>query len=128
MGRVVLDASALLTFLNDEPGADAAAQALEDDPVMSAVNVAEAATKMVDLGLDPADVGEMLEGLGIDVVAFDEVAAYHAAALRSATRRAGLSLGDRACLSLGMRLGLPVLTADQAWRSTALPVEVLLLR
>lgn len=128
MSKAVLDASVLLAFLNDEPGASAAAQALEGEPVMSAVNVSEVASKLVDAGIDAGDVREMLEGLQIEVVAFDEEAAYEAGALRSATRKAGLSLGDRACVSLGLRLGVPVLTADRGWRNLPLPVEVVLLR
>lgn len=128
MSRSVLDASVMLTFLNDEPGASAASQALEGEPVMSAVNVSEVASKLVDAGIDAAEVRLMLDGLQIEVVAFDEEAAYEAGALRPATRKAGLSLGDRACVALGLRLGVPVVTADRTWRSLSLPVEVVLLR
>lgn len=128
MSRSVLDASVMLTFLNDEPGASAASQAFEGEPVMSAVNVSEVASKLVDAGIDAAEVRLMLDGLQIEVVAFDEEAAYEAGALRPATRKAGLSLGDRACVALGLRLGVPVVTADRTWRSLSLPVEVVLLR
>ncbi len=128
MSRVVLDASALLAFLNDEPGAAAAAQALEDDPVMSAVNLAEVASKLVEAGLDAVEVRLMLDGLQVEVVAFDAEAAYGVGALRAATRTAGLPLGDRACVVLGRELGVPVLTADRSWRALRLPVEVVLLR
>lgn len=128
MSRAVLDASVLLAYLNDERGAPAAAEALEGEPVMSAVNVSEVASKLVDVGIGAEAVREMLEGLQIEVVAFDEDAAYEAGALRLATRKAGLSLGDRACVSLGLRLGVPVLTADRGWRNLPLPVAVVLLR
>ncbi len=44
----------------------------------------------------------------------------------------GLSLGDRACLSLrlrlGLRLGLTVLTCDRAWAQLPLDVVIQLLR
>ena len=44
------------------------------------------------------------------------------------TRGCGMSLVDRACLSLGLRLNLPVLTCDRAWSGLALPLENQLLR
>ena len=45
------------------------------------------------------------------------------ARLRPLTRAAGLSLG-MACLALGLRLGLPVLTTDREWQRLDLGVEV----
>lgn len=128
MARTVLDASALLALLNDEPGASLAADALDGEPVMSAVNLSEVVAKLVDAGIDASEVRALLESLQIEVVAFDDEAAYEAGALRPATRRAGLSFGDRACLSLGVRLGTPVLTADRGWRSLGLPVDVVVMR
>lgn len=128
MARAVLDASALLALLNDEPGASMAADALDGEPVMSAVNLSEVVAKLVDAGIDQGEVRDLLDGLQIEVAAFDEDAAHEAGALRPATRRAGLSFGDRACLALGVRLGVPVLTADRGWRSLGLPVEVVVMR
>jgi PIN domain nuclease of toxin-antitoxin system len=48
--------------------------------------------------------------------------------LASKTRRRNISLADRACLSLAMELGMPVLTGDRAWRDLDLGVEVRLFR
>lgn len=95
---------------------------------MSAVNLSEVASKMVEAGIDAAEARGVLSALQIEVVAFDEEAAYAASALRSATRKAGLSLGDRACVALGLRLGVPVVTTDRTWRNLSLPVEIILLR
>lgn len=128
MARAVLDASALLALLNGEPGSDVVAAALEDEPVMSAVNLSEVVAKLVEAAIDAGEVRLLLEGLQIDVMAFDGESAHEAGVLRPTTRRAGLSLGDRACLALGIRLGVPVLTADGAWRSLGLPVEVVVVR
>jgi PIN domain nuclease of toxin-antitoxin system len=44
------------------------------------------------------------------------------------TRQAGLSLGDRACLSLGLRLGVTVLTGDRAWASLSLSLDIQVIR
>lgn len=50
------------------------------------------------------------------------------ASLIKHTKPFGLSLGDRACLALGMKMNLPVLTADRAWAKLDLGVQVNLLR
>jgi ribonuclease VapC len=67
------------------------------------------------LTVDQADA--IVLRYGIDVVSFDEGLARRAGALRPATKSLGLSLGDRACLALAQRVGLPVLTADRTWAS-----------
>jgi ribonuclease VapC len=61
-------------------------------------------------------------------VAFGVEDARAAAALAAGTRAAGLSLADRACLALAIRLGQPVLTADRAWATVAVGAEVQLIR
>ena len=50
------------------------------------------------------------------------------ARLRPLTRHLGLGLGDRACLALGLRRGLPVLTAERQWAGLDLGVAVNLIR
>lgn len=68
--------------------------------------------------------------LGVEVLAFDGDAAGEAANLRLATRAAGLSLGDRACLALARQLDLPAVTADRLWEGLELtnPVAVVVIR
>ena len=127
MGRVVLDASAILALLNDEPVAAAVAAALED-AVVSAVNLSEVVAKLLEVGLSREEADEALGGLGLEVQPFDEAAAWAAGTLRAATRRAGLSLGDRACLALARELGVPALTADAAWLKAATGADVRLVR
>jgi PIN domain nuclease of toxin-antitoxin system len=111
--RAVVDASALLALLNAEPGADHVAGALPG-AVVSAVNLAEVVAKLADAGVPPDEVGEIVAGLGLDVRPFDEALALATGLLRPKTRALDLSLGDRACLALGMHLSLPVVTADRA--------------
>ena len=127
MSNVVLDASAVLAVLNGEPGAEAVWDCLPGAH-LSAVNAAEVAAKLVDGGIGAEEAGQTLTRLGARVAPFEEVDVVPAARIRAATRAAGLSLGDRACLALARRLGLPALTADRQWRDLQVDVEVRLIR
>jgi len=127
MAEVVLDASAVLAVLNGESGAEAVWDCLPGAHI-SAVNAAEVAAKLVDGGLDAERAGQSLERLGARVVSFEAVDVISVAHIRLATRTAGLSLGDRACLALARRLALPALTADRQWRDVQVGVEVRLIR
>jgi ribonuclease VapC len=112
----VFDASALLAVLGAEPGADKVSDLL-DQPggVASSVNFAEVLTKLIDRGLSPDAALQAWRGLNVPVAPADETLAIAAASLRSATRRLGLSLGDRCCLALAQELGARVVTADKPW-------------
>jgi ribonuclease VapC len=126
---LVLDASALLAYLRDEPGTDVVAKAIADGVVISTVNLAEVFSRSADRGADPAKLAAKLTQRGlldgaITVEPFTTADAIDAAHLRPLTRDAGLSLGDRACLALARRLGVPALTADTAWQGVAHGVEL----
>lgn len=127
MARVVLDASALLALLNAEPGYRTVEESLSDASV-SAVNLAEVISKLSERGMPEAAIRTALEGLGLDVHAFDTATAYIAGALRPATRGPGLSLGDRACLALGLSLAAPVLTSDKSWKALKVGVKIRVIR
>lgn len=109
---MVVDASAVLAFLNGEPGADTVTEVLLSGAGISAVNLAEVLTKLLDYGVPLNDAEMIIADLNLTVYPFDEPLAWSAAALRPTTRAYGLSLGDRACLALGETLGSAVLTAD----------------
>jgi PIN domain nuclease of toxin-antitoxin system len=123
MTAAVLDASALLALLRQEPGAEKVREVLSD-AAMSAVNLAEVAGYLARNGATLAEIAEALSPLPIERIPFGEEDAYDTAMLMTATRSAGLSLGDRACLALAKRLGLPALTADRNWSSVASAVGV----
>ena len=61
----------------------------------------------------------MLNPLPVAIVAADQGLAHIAGRLRAVTASAGLSLGDRFCLALAKRDGLPAMTADKQWRTIA---------
>ena len=127
MSEVVLDASAVLAFLTREPGLEAVRQALPTS-ALSAVNLTEVVTRLLDLGFPPNEVRGHVERLFMDVVSLDEDLAMDAGFLREATRGRGLSLGDRACLALARQRGVPVLTADRNWQHIDVGVEIRLIR
>ncbi len=127
MSRVVLDASALLALLNGEPGQEVVADNLPG-ALISAVNLSEVVAKLVEAGMPDDVVRSALGGLGIEIRAFDSEAAYLTGILRTQTRKLGLSLGDRACVALGLQFSSPVLTADRNWKALEVGVEVRILR
>ena len=128
-GGHVLDASALLCLLFDEPGADRVERALPEASI-SAANLAEVIAKLVDRGLDGNEVLADLRELDLNVVALDRAQAEAAGLLRSATHKARLSLGDWACLALAQQRGASMLTTDprQAEVAGAVGVTVELIR
>jgi PIN domain nuclease of toxin-antitoxin system len=125
--EVVLDASALLALLNREPGAELVAAALSGAAV-SALNLSEVVAKLSDAGMPEGAIREALQGLPLDIIPFELEQAYEAGFLRPSTKGVGLSLGDRGCLNLALRLGLPVLTADRTWQQLAVGAEVRVIR
>ncbi|MGD9933798.1 MAG: type II toxin-antitoxin system VapC family toxin [Dehalococcoidia bacterium] len=129
MTDVVVDASAILAFLQREPGSSIVAAAVEQGTCfVSAVNVAEVLAKLTDSGMTLEECWVSVRDIELETVAFDAAAAVATAALRSSTRAAGLSLGDRACIALAQSLELPVVTTDRAWRAVPLPVEIIFAR
>jgi ribonuclease VapC len=121
----VLDASALLAFLQDEPGNDQV-DAVLPEAVISSVNWAEVVQKSITAGVD--GMRDDLEALGLELLPFTAEEAEIAGQLWQQTRQFGLSLGDHACLSLGIRLNAQVLTADQIWSALNLPITVHIIR
>lgn len=127
MPPVVLDASALLALLRDEPGGERVRAHLPTSR-MGAVNLAEVVGKLSDFGWSTEASWARLEEFTVQVDAFDRELARLTGELRTPTRHLGLSLGGRACFALALTRRLPVLTADRSWATLDLGVEVWLIR
>jgi len=115
MTSVVMDASAVLALVRDEPGADMVTPHV-GRAAISAVNLQEVIKELLLGGLGAATIREILDELRLDVRPHDVEAAYAAAELHAQTKVFGRGLGDRSCLALAMQLGVPALTADREWK------------
>lgn len=128
----VLDASALIALLRDEPGAEAVVEAIAAGAAVSVINWAEVLSKVAADGGDPREVAARLGGgvgeatIWIEPPSADDCIAI--AELRPVTKALGLSLADRACLVLAAQLGVPALTADRTWAEAEVDADVTLIR
>ena len=122
----MLDASAVLAFLQGEPGADAVEQYLLDGAACGAANWSEVAQKVRGAGRDWDLARALLIGYGLRVEPVTQTDAEWAAGRWQAGE--GLSLADRLCLGLSHRLShrlsLPAVTADSAWGSGGSVVQI----
>jgi PIN domain nuclease of toxin-antitoxin system len=123
----VLDASAVLCLLQEEKGAERVARALPA-AIIGAVNYSEVVGKLVDAGIDEGTIEGLAETLQLKVIPFSRTHARLAGALRAATRKLGLSLGDRACLALAAAEGATALTCERSWTKFQAPCKVEALR
>src|SRR5271165_3416212 len=128
MNRIVLDASAILAVIGGEPGADKLTPDLLARAVASAVNLAEVQTKLVSRGWTSEQAWEDATSPVREIVSFDEEQAKIAGDLVTQTRPLGLSLGDRACLALGLALEHPVYTAEKAWKKLKVGIRIHVIR
>ena len=128
MPYCVLDASAVMALFHREPGSDKVAQAVLNGAVISTVNLAEVASKLNDLGAPEAFIQDGIKALNLTIVDFNTALSYNVGLLRPLTRRAGHSLGVRACLALAQHLRLPALTTDRVWETLSLGIPVQVIR
>ena len=127
LDATVLDSSAVLAWLRDEPGA-ATVHPLLPAAIMSAANWSETWQKLNQHGVDAHHATSRLRTLGVRVEPLTDADTVTAAMLWAQTRTAGLSLGDRCCLALADRLALIAVTADTAWAGLDIDIPVQIIR
>lgn len=120
---IVLDLSAVIALLFDEPGADKVREVLPSS-ILSAVNYAEVLSRYERDNRDSRAIADHLANEVQTIVPFDAALAYRAALLIGKTRPFGLSLGDRCCLALAIDRKHGVLTADRIWLKLGVPIEI----
>ena len=129
----VLDASALLAMLHREQGGSIVAKAIDDGAAIGVVNLAEVLTKLIEKGRDPRRAHDALRKTdnpdgALAIKPLTPLDCVSIARMRPTTKPQGLSLADRACLTLAKRLGVPALTTDRAWAHADTGAEVQLVR
>jgi ribonuclease VapC len=111
---ILLDASALIALLRDEPGAAEIERAmLSDGAAISAANYSETLQKVVQYGGDLRAVSNEIEARELSVEPVTAEDGVQAAALW--LQRSNLSLGDRLCLAVAARLECEAYTTDATW-------------
>ena len=125
--NLVVDASAVIALLTGEPFDRLDPERMTKASI-STVNLSEVLARLHEMGLTDGDADIAVARLNLRVRDFDESQARATARFKPLTRRAGLSLGDRACLALGETLECPVVTADRAWANVDVGIEVILIR
>jgi PIN domain nuclease of toxin-antitoxin system len=127
--KVVLDASAVLAYLQDENGSEKVDVVLsEGRAIISAVNLAEVVGKLLEAGLPESSVKVVMENLELQIEPLDDKQAWKTGMLRMSMREFGLSLADRACLALAHIKKLPIVTTDKQWDKLKTDIKIIQLR
>ena len=128
--QAILDAAAIVAFLNRETGHEAIIDAIAAGAGVSTANIAEVVGVLMRRGLTGEEATEAVDELPIAMFDVDLGLALRAGAMEQRTRRFGLSLGDRLCLALAARERLPAVTSDRLWAQAGpvVDVEVRLIR
>lgn len=116
MSSVVLDASSLLTLINEEYGHEAIQQVLSD-AVMSSVSLAEVASVLIAKhNVSKEEVSQIISELIKGIITFNDEQAYIVGELETLNVDEGrkLSIGERSSLALGIVLNIPVYTTNSA--------------
>ncbi len=124
---VVLDASAVLAFLQKEGGAGVVTASI-DDSVISTVNWSEVIKKLLSRDVDVGNVAEKMRSLGLRILPFELIESELAGAIYMITKESGLSLADRACLAVATKFDAPVYTTDRQWLNVDLDLDIKLIR
>lgn len=119
MSACVIDTSAILAYAFAEKGAAKVERWIDAGASVSTLTVQETVSKLCQNGVSMSEAEELILSLGLTIEVLDLTLAFAAGAMFALTKPYGLSHGDRACLALGQKLAVPVVTADKAWSKVA---------
>ena len=122
----VMDSTALIAVVYQEPGYERVVEIL-DKSAISAVNLAEIINKLILRGSPAEAVRHALLRLELTVEDWTDDLAYRSAEFTRFNKSHGLSLGDRACLTLAKQLHATAVTSDRTWRrmpSLGVPIMI----
>ncbi len=126
--KFLLDTSAIIALIKKEPGYKIVSNILANSAI-STVNFTELISTLIKEGVSEEDADAITENIIPEIIPYDHEVAINAGKLISITKPYGLSLGDRACIALGMQLELPIYTADKIWAKLDLPnLDIKLIR
>ena len=96
---------------------------------MSTLNISEAAGILIDLGMSIEECKNSIEPYIDVIVPLDVEQSFEMAFLKKYTKHKGLSIGDRACIALGIKMALPIYTADKIWANLDIEgADIILIR
>lgn len=124
MNKVVVDSSVLLAVIHQERESETITPEFLTRAIISTVNLAEVQSKLVSSGWPSDEAWADATGSVREVIPFTAEHAQAAGNMIARTRALGLSLGDRACLALGLALRAPVYTADRSWKGLKLGIRI----
>ena len=124
---IVLDSSALLAVILDEPGADRVS-ATFPEALISAATLAEILSKAHQRGLTIDGSYRRIVNFGIGIVPVTALQARIAAEISRAPRKLDLSLGDRLCIALAISLTCELITSDRGIAAFEAGVPITLFR
>lgn len=127
MNKAILDSSAILAFINQEKGSEIVEKYLPN-ALMSSVNIAEVIAVLYLIDIPENIITKIIDDLNIEVINFDQQQALQTGFLRKTTKNVGLSLGDRACISVATIKKLTIVTADKVWTELGLINNIVLIR
>lgn len=132
--RYLLDASAVLALIGDEPGADRVLPLLARSAI-TAINLAEVVKKLRERGVPPEEVAATVSDLQIPLEGWPTEGgpaglqqAVQLGELAATGSGFGLSLGDAVCLAVAAWSGLTAVTVERRWTAAFPDAKILTFR
>ncbi|MCR4277670.1 MAG: PIN domain-containing protein [Candidatus Berkelbacteria bacterium] len=123
----LLDSSALIAYVNDEPGGEQLAKFLNEPLAISAVNLAETILKLRRLFPGKTFGVETFRKLQLKILPFSQ-SDLKACVDNFSGNEKDISLADKVCLATAAARHCSVITADRSWTKLELPIEVICIR